>query len=104
MKKYILIMIIIFGMPAWALCSIGDGESVCTLPNSDSGMTSFQSPNTSGLNMNKDSMPSSSLKSTNSGSSFNRMQNQSGIKMQGSLGCQFGNCNKENTNDFLPNQ
>ena len=102
MKKGILILLVVFGMPSWAACPLG--ESVCTLPNSDSGMTSFQSPNSSGLNMNNASMPSSSLKSTNKGTSFNRMQNQSGIKMQGSLGCQFGNCNKENNNDLLPNQ
>ena len=102
MKKYILIMIIIFGMPAWALCSIGDGESVCTLPNQ--GMSLFQNQSIQGLTMNENSMPSNALKTKDTSRSFNRTLNQSGIKMQGNLGCQFGNCNRENNNDFLLNQ
>ena len=102
MKKLILFLTFIFGMPAWALCSIGDGESVCTLPNQ--GMSLFQNQSIQGLTMNENSMPSNSLKTRNKSSSFNRTLNQNGIKMQGNIGCQFGNCNRKNNNDFLLNQ
>jgi hypothetical protein len=100
MKKYIIFMIIILGMPSWAVCPIG--ESVCTLP--DSGITLFQNQNASGLNMNMGSMPSNSEKTRDKGSSFNRTLNQNGIRMQGNLGCQFGNCNKTSGNNFLPDR
>lgn len=101
MKKYILIMIIIFGMPSWAVCPIG--ESVCTLP--DSGMPIFQIQNNSDPGLNKkNNSPQNTLKPSGMGSSLNRTQNHDGIKMQGSLGCQFGNCNKTPGNDLLPNR
>ena len=102
MKKLILFLTFIFILPAWALCPVGEGESVCTLPNQ--GMSLFQNQNIQGLTMNENSMPSNAVKTRNKGGSFNRTINQNGINMQGSLGCQFGNCNKENNNDFLPNQ
>ena len=99
MKKLILILTFIFILPAWALCPL-DGESVCTI--SDSDMVMLQNQNTQGLNMNNGSMPSNALNIKGASSSFNRTLNQSGIRMQGNLGCQFGNCNKEKSNDFLP--
>lgn len=104
MKKLILIFAFFLVLPSWALCPIGEGESVCTLPNQNQGMTLFQNQNSQSFGMNEKNMPSNSLKSTDTNNSFNRTLNQSGIKMQGSLGCTFGNCNKENNNDFLMNQ
>ena len=104
MKKLILFLTFIFILPAWALCPIGNGESVCSLPNQNQGMSLFQNQNIHGLNMNNGSMPSNALNIKGTSSSFNRTLNQSGIKMQGNLGCQFGNCNRENNNDFLLNQ
>ena len=102
MKKFILILTFIFIMPAWALCPIEE-EGVCKISDLNQSMPLFQSQDSAGININKN-MPSNSLPATNTGSSFNRTQNQSGIKMQGSLGCQFGNCNESGNNDFLPNQ
>lgn len=104
MKKIILILTFIFILPAWASCPLSSNENICTLSKQDSGMMLFQNQNIQGLNMNDNSMPSNSLKSTSTGDSFNRVLNQNGIKMHGSLGCGFGNCNRENNNDFLFNQ
>jgi len=101
MKKIILILTFIFIMPAFALCPAG--ESVCTISGSD--MPLFQ--NQYNVKTNWEENKNKSLNSLNSSGmddSFKRLQNQNGIKMHGSLGCQFGNCNSENNNDFLPNQ
>ena len=104
MKKLILFLTFVFILPAWALCPVGDGESVCTLPNQNQGVSLFQEQRVEGLTMNDSSMPSNALKTRNKGSSFNRTLNQNGIRMQGNIGCQFGNCNRENSNDFLMNK
>ena len=104
MKNLILFLTFIFILPAWALCPIGEGDSVCTLPNQNQGMSLFQNQNIQGLTMNESSMSSNTLKTKDTSRSFNRTLNQSGIKMQGNLGCQFGNCNRENNNDFLQSQ
>ena len=102
MKKSILLFLVFVGMPALAVCPVEN--SVCTLPDSGSGRILFQNQNVQGLNMNQNSMPSSFSKTNGTSGSFNRTLNQSGIKMQGSLGCQFGNCNKDNNNDFSLNK
>lgn len=107
MKKTVLflILIMVFIPFGWALCPIESSENVCTLPGSNTGMPLFQSQSSTGINSGENkSMSLNVIQQSNTGGSFNRMQNQSGIKMQGSLGCQFGNCNSENNNDFLPNQ
>ena len=106
MKKIILILTLtfVFVSQTWALCSI-DGESLCTIPERGSNMPLFQNQNATGLNSNENNgISSNSFQSSNMGTSFNRMQNQTGVKMQGSLGCQFGNCNNGNNSGFLPNQ
>jgi len=99
MKKFLFIIFILFlGMPAFALCSIGNGESVCTLPNNSSSNLLFQNNNigaNDNLKNNNSNMNNpASMGSSNMNSSFGRTKNQSGLQMQGSLGCQFGNCNK----------
>ena len=103
MKKFLFVIFILFlGMPTLALCSIGDGESVCTLPNNSSSNLLFQNNNTGVNNSNNSnsnmSNPASMGTTSNMNSSFGRMKNQSGLQMQGSLGCQFGNCNKDINN------
>ena len=102
MKKFLsLIFILFLGMPTLALCSIGDGESVCTLPNSSSSMPLFQNNmgiNTQNTNSSNLKTPNPSQNSSNLNSSFGRTKNQDGVQMQGSLGCQFGNCNKDINN------
>lgn len=105
MKKFLLIYAFIFILPAWSACPISSSESVCTISGSgDSGMLLFQNQNKTGINSGENTiMHSNTNKSSGMGSSFNKVQNKSGIQMQGSLGCQFGNCSK-NDNDFLPNQ
>ena len=95
MKKYLLFISMFIIFPAWALCPVGDGESVCSLSGtspSSSGMPLFQQ-NNSETNLNE-----------NLNNSFGKTQNHDGVQMQGSLGCQFGNCNKGANNDFLENQ
>lgn len=99
MKKFLLVFALLLVMPAWALCSVTEGESVCTLPQNNPGMPVFQdNSNVGELNMDSSN---TSLNPTNMDSSFSRTQNKTGIQMQGSLGCQFGNCNSEINNQFL---
>lgn len=99
MKKVLIILLLFIGMPSFALCPIGDGESVCTLPNSSSSIPLFQTNDISNPNS-----PQSQLQNRNNTNSFGRTRNKEGIQMQGSLGCQFGNCNNEQNSIFLPNQ
>lgn len=107
MKKLLLFLSLIFIFPAWALCPADSGESMCSLPDSlqsSSGMPLFKQKNSEtdlgkGLNNSLNAVEPTGLNST-----FNKTQNQSGIQMQGSLGCQFGNCNRGANNDFLENQ
>ncbi len=87
MKKFLLVFALILALPSCALCPI---------------MPLFQNNNTinSKLNMNN----SNGIQNpSRTGGSFSRTQNQEGIRMQGSLGCQFGNCNKEINTPFTPN-
>ena len=98
MKKFLLISALIISMPSFALCPISDGESVCTLPNSSSNIPLFQTNDIPSLNPSQ-----AELQTRNNQNSLGRTRNKEGIQMQGSLGCQFGNCNKE-SNTFLPNQ
>ena len=105
MKKFLLIFILGMTMPGFALCPIGDGETVCSLENNNlSSETLFQ--NTSSFEKtNNNSMNSpSQLNTQNNSSSFGRIKNSNGIQMQGSLSCQFGNCNDNSGSTFLPNQ
>jgi len=120
MKKFLLILMFVFAAPVFALCPIGDGESVCTLPNTSTqgqiSDMSINSPNTNALNRNvinsngmnngDDNIKSqfNTFKPTNLNNSLGNIQNQSGIQMNSSLGCQFGNCNKNANPDFLENQ
>ena len=100
MKKILLICLIYTGMPAWALCPIEGGESICTIQNNTSSLPLFQNVSTdTGMNDNQ-----KSTQNQNNISSFNQTQNQNGIQIPGSLGCQFGNCNKNGNNDFLKKQ
>lgn len=102
MKKLLLILTLSLVVPAWALCPIENGESVCTLPvDNPSGMQLFQNNNTINSNTNINKM-TNTLQPSVLNNSF--IQNQNGIQMQGSLGCQFGNCEKGGNNDFLKNQ
>ena len=107
MRKLLLILSFLFIFPAWALCPIDSGESVCALPDSSSpasGMPLFKQNNTemnSGKSLNN---PVNTIQPTGLNNPFSKTQNQSGIHMQGSLGCQFGNCSKGANNDFLENQ
>ena len=106
MKKLLLFISFIFIFPAWAMCSIDSGESLCILPNSSSsGMPLLTPQNNAGLNSDKNmGSTGNNLQPSSLNSSFSKVQNQSGIHMQGSLGCQFGNCNKGSNNDVLENQ
>ena len=107
MKKYLLFISMFIIFPAWALCPVGDGESVCSLSGtspSSSGMPLFQQ-NNSETNLNENLNNSvKSIQPTGLNNSFGKTQNHDGVQMQGSLGCQFGNCNKGANNDFLENQ
>lgn len=102
MKKFLLVFALILALPSCALCPIEAGETVCSIQNSNTSMPLFQNNNTinSKLNMNN----SNGIQNpSRTGGSFSRTQNQEGIRMQGSLGCQFGNCNKEINTPFTPN-
>jgi hypothetical protein len=120
MKKLFLIYVLFIALPVFASCPIGDGESVCTLPNGSAngqiaGM-GLNSPNTNALNNNlvnpiginnnaNNGMPQmNTLQPSKLNNSFNSTQNQNGIQMNSSLGCQFGNCNKKANSDYLDNQ
>ena len=98
MKK-VLIILLFIGMPSFALCPIENGESVCTLPNGSSTMPLFQTNDISNSNSSQ-----SQLQNKNNTNSFGRTKNNEGIQMQGSIGCQFGNCNNEPNSTLLPNK
>ena len=109
MKRLLIIFVFFMSMPAWSMCPIGT-ESVCNLPaNTNSSMPIFQNRagvgssgvENSDLNMNNSD---TTFRSGSLNSSFSQTQNQSGVQMQGSLGCQFGNCNQGVNNPFLPKQ
>lgn len=103
MKKLLLLLTLIFVLPAWSMCSVAEGESICTLSNTgSSSMPLFQNQATTGINSNQDvNMPSKTLQPSGSNYSFGQTQNQKGIQMQGSLGCQFGNCSKNDKDNFV---
>ena len=97
MKKLLLICFIVMSTPVLALCSIADGESVCSIQNNSSAVMPLFQNNTDTKNNNQN-------QPKNNVNSFGQTRNREGIQMQGSLSCQFGNCKKESNNDFLPNQ
>ena len=105
MKKLLIIFALFFVLPAWSACSIAEGESVCTISNTNSLNTPlFQNNAKTGINSNQNmNMPSKTIQQSGSNYSFGQTQNQKGIQMQGSLGCQFGNCDKNNKNNFVNN-
>lgn len=99
MKKLLFILAILASVPAYSLCSITNGESICTLTNSTNVQTPlFQQQNT---NLNQ---TQTQIQMPNNSNSLGRTQNKKGIQMQGSLSCQFGNCNYDSESTFLPNQ
>lgn len=107
MKKLLLFLSLFLIIPAWALCPVDGGESVCSLPDasqSSSGMPLFQQNNTEENSAGGLNNSANTIRPTGLTNPFSKTQNQSGIHMQGSLGCQFGNCNKGANNDFLENQ
>ncbi len=108
MKKLLLFLSFIFIFPAWALCPVESGESVCSLSDmsSPSNLPLFkiQNEKENGSEENMDSSAVKSVQPTGLTNPFSKTQNPSGIHMQGSLGCQFGNCNRGANNDFLENQ
>ena len=108
MKKLLFFLSLVFISPAWALCSVDSNESVCSVSDfssSASDMPLFKMQNTSGINSgNNINNPANIIKPTGLNNSLNKTQNSNGVHMQGSLGCQFGNCNRGANNDFLENQ
>ena len=109
MKKLFLFLSIFFIFPVWALCPVepDSGESVCTLPGSSlesTGVPLFKQKNAEDNTKRSINNRVDTVQPTGLNNPFNKTQNQSGIHMQGSLGCQFGNCNKGANNDFLENQ
>ena len=108
MKKLLLFLSIFFIAPAWALCSVDSNETICSLSDSSSmssDMPLFKMQNSTGINSeNNMNNPANIIIPTGLNNSLNKTQNPSGVHMQGSLGCQFGNCNRGANNDFLENQ
>jgi hypothetical protein len=88
-------------MPAWALCKIG--ENICTIPSENSvNFPSIQNTNNEfGINTGHSELNNPAQ---NTMQSDMQKQNLNGIQMQGSLGCQFGNCKKKQETDFMQNQ
>ena len=102
MKKLLLFMFLFLVVPVWALCPISEGENVCTISNSiDKPL--FQNPNINDTKAARKNINNNFLQTKGQKNSFSQTQNQSGIKMQGSLGCQFGNCETNENTNFLNN-
>ena len=101
MKKFILLFVCAITVPIHALCSIEEGESICTIQNSNPSSSPLFQNNNIKQNANENNIPG---KSSSLNTSFGQQQNKSGIQMNSSLGCQFGNCNKSSKTDFLNNQ
>ena len=107
MKKYLLFFIILISIPVFAICSIDSNESLCSLQqNSMTSTPLFQNQNNgikSGINLNSNgSINNPPLQPSSINNSFG--QQNDGIQMQGSLSCEFGNCNKGVNNTFLRNE
>lgn len=106
MKKLIILFLtFVFALPAWSACFINNEESVCSLSNNNfSDEQLLQNKSTIDMNSDIKSPNANTLNQSNFNDSFNQTQNNNGIQMQGSLGCQFGNCNREKNSDFLQNK
>ena len=106
MKNLLLFLSFVFIFPAWALCPVDSG--VCSIsdlppaPSPSAGIPLFkQNANDTNNDMNN---TVNAIQPTGLNNPFSKTQNPSGVHMQGSLGCQFGNCNRGANNDFLENQ
>jgi len=100
MKKLIILCLLLVSVPAFALCSIESGESICSIsnPNNNSSLPIFQSPNAAS-NINNSTNKISSKNQLNNPV---RIQNNSILKYNS--GCQFGTCVQDINNSNENNQ
>ncbi len=103
MKKLIILCLFLISVPAFALCSIESGESICSIsnPNNSNSMPIFKSPNAAS-NINNSASNFNSYRQNTKLNNQLREQNSSIMKYNS--GCQFGTCVQDVNNANESNQ
>lgn len=95
---YIILLLLSFIIPSFALCPIDSGESVCSIADFKTNSTSVLQNTKLESNLNDNYIPLQPLQKENL---FNKIRTPNNELMQYDSGCQFGTC-VQNLNEKFP--